>query len=438
MLESKFSRKFFLYRFLPVLFIVIGIIGTIAVVYASQQQNNTLYRIAVDKHGNLRLLHPDIKGKSSDELKKNEFMIELPSSELVTLLETKLNEHDSTISELGENIAHLENIITEQGITMSALGDNITQLRNIITEQGVTISELENIINQQATAIAGLEGRIGELESTVSGQGSIISGLESSISDLEDTISNLENAISDLENRVSELEGISDNVTSEGLVLWLPMDEGQGSVVVEDKSEFGNDGTIVGATWVGLNGAYALSFDGSDDYVDLSAVIDSFKTMTEGTIIIWAKADNVVGSKALISMSHTADASSDCCLQLNGNNFRFRVRDGGVTSLDRQTSGGSISANKFYNCAVAVSTSGNVLYLDGETPAITDTKGNSTTQKFFADIGTPDSFKIGISEDSGGLEWDMAGTIGEVWVYNRALTPQEIQDIYLSTKWRYQ
>ena len=45
------------------------------------------------------------------------------------------------------------------------------------------------------------------------------------------------------------------------------MDEGSGPTT-SDESIYGNDGTIYGATWVdGIKG-YALSFDGTDDYID--------------------------------------------------------------------------------------------------------------------------------------------------------------------------
>jgi len=46
------------------------------------------------------------------------------------------------------------------------------------------------------------------------------------------------------------------------------------------------------------------------------------------------------------------------------------------------------------------------------------------------------NFTIGLL--AGGNTNDFTGTIGEVQVYSRVLTPLEIHQNYLVTKWRYQ
>jgi len=48
-------------------------------------------------------------------------------------------------------------------------------------------------------------------------------------------------------------------------VLYLPMNEGAGSVVY-DHSRYGNNGQIIGANWTQGKFGKALSFDGIDDY----------------------------------------------------------------------------------------------------------------------------------------------------------------------------
>jgi len=102
----------------------------------------------------------------------------------------------------------------------------------------------------------------------------------------------------------------NDPVT-DGLVLWVPFDEGSGTAVA-DKSGKGNDGTIYGAIWekqkledlsgygndathygpVEIVGKYlrALSFDGIDDYVDVPHS-SSINLSDVITIEIWAKLD---------------------------------------------------------------------------------------------------------------------------------------------------
>jgi len=54
------------------------------------------------------------------------------------------------------------------------------------------------------------------------------------------------------------------------LVLWLPFKEGSGTTV-GDLSGYGNNGTIYGATWQMINKkGWGLSFDGEDDWMDVS------------------------------------------------------------------------------------------------------------------------------------------------------------------------
>ena len=50
-------------------------------------------------------------------------------------------------------------------------------------------------------------------------------------------------------------------------------------------------------------------------------------------------------------------------------------------------------------------------------------------------VSSSRTIKVGIHDDK--FTSPMAGIIGELLAYNRALTPMEIQNIYLATKWRY-
>ena len=67
-------------------------------------------------------------------------------------------------------------------------------------------------------------------------------------------------------------------------VLHLPMNEGSGSVVY-DHSRYRNNGQIVGANWTTGKFGWALSFDGVDDYVEIS---DFSEVNDQITITAWA------------------------------------------------------------------------------------------------------------------------------------------------------
>jgi len=76
-------------------------------------------------------------------------------------------------------------------------------------------------------------------------------------------------------------------------VLALSFDEESGNIAY-DQSQYGNDGTIYGATRVrGIIGK-ALSFDGVDDYVDCGD-IDAIDGASEITVTAWAKWGGAAG-----------------------------------------------------------------------------------------------------------------------------------------------
>jgi len=63
-------------------------------------------------------------------------------------------------------------------------------------------------------------------------------------------------------------------------------------------------------------------------------------------------------------------------------------------------------------------------------------KGNSNNNAGTYESVGVDKLAVGcIARSAYGGFWN--GTIGEVFIYNRLLTPQEIQRNYLITKWKY-
>jgi len=74
-----------------------------------------------------------------------------------------------------------------------------------------------------------------------------------------------------------------------GLVGWWRFDEGSGSVT-EDSSGFGNDGTIYGAQWVTGKYGQALSFNGTNNYVEVPS--SGILAPSNITIEFWVKVAN--------------------------------------------------------------------------------------------------------------------------------------------------
>jgi len=204
------------------------------------------------------------------------------------------------------------------------------------------------------------------------------------------------------------------------LVLYLPLYELDGSSFAS-KDAYGHIGSVTGALWR-PNGHY---FDATDDRLDVAN--NSVLQPTESTVMVWFKCTaNSSAYRDLITS--TTDS--------NGNNQAYHLRIDQTTGLLCGRSGNGTasaylngvgdltSATEFSMAAMTLDSKNLSLFLNGEM------------------TGTPVSRVAGVHTDTnsiriGNIYGAFGGRIGEIMVYNRALTPQEIQHNYLATKWRY-
>lgn len=200
-----------------------------------------------------------------------------------------------------------------------------------------------------------------------------------------------------------------------GLIAYWKFDEGSGSRV-QDNSGNGNDGTIQGARWATGRFGKALSFDGVDDYVELSTPW----TGEPNTFECWLKIPATVpdGTRVGIVAGNYPDT----------NNINWEVHTSGrprvywnngeinwvISGIDLRTGNwlhyASVrdkAANKFY------------FYLNGVLAGTLNT-GVGT------DITPATASHIGNDKRGSGTPW-FNGTIDEVRIYNRALSQSEIQ-----------
>lgn len=202
------------------------------------------------------------------------------------------------------------------------------------------------------------------------------------------------------------------------LVLYLPLWQKDGASF-RDESAYGHLCTVTGATW-GLQGR---TFDGNDK-ITLPAGFRS-SNYTNITYDIWLKPTDTGDVENIMGEDDTHSSNKGARLwQYSNDNVYFDVGNG--TTFGR--SNGALARNVFshlvgtYNGATVVLYKNSVAFAGGAlTGAIADP---------LADI-VISSANFGDGSDY------FQGTIGEIRIYNRALTPLEIQRIYLATKWRY-
>jgi hypothetical protein len=164
--------------------------------------------------------------------------------------------------------------------------------------------------------------------------------------------------------------------------------------------------------WVDGKFSKALSFDGVDDYVDLSETV--VNNMPEGTIEMWIYPNTISDEQAFFAKQHDGVDSYVVFKYTSGNNLYFQVSNGnGVTTAD------TYSANQWYHVVATWNGSTIKIFLNGkEAASINNAAGVPD------DTGTLTSIGAWLGD---GNRW-FNGTIDEVRILNKTLTQEEILD----------
>jgi hypothetical protein len=197
-----------------------------------------------------------------------------------------------------------------------------------------------------------------------------------------------------------------------GLVAAYGFNEGAGSTTT-DASGNANTGTLSGATWH-AGGRYggALAFDGINDWVTVpdKSVLD----LTSGmTVEAWVYASSVGAWRTVLLKETTSGLSYG----LYASNTSSRPSGWIRRTSDIDATGPSaLSANTWVHLAATYNGSTLILYVNGAQVATKAITGAIVTSSGPLRIG-------------GTAPWGeyFAGRIDEVRIYNRALSPSEIQ-----------
>ena len=170
-------------------------------------------------------------------------------------------------------------------------------------------------------------------------------------------------------------------------------------------------------------GAGKLSVDGVNDYVDMSAYVANFASMTQGTISAWIKTTDTTGT--IFGFVDTADADSATWLWMSNGKLDWAVYENN-TGLVEAKSTAAVNDGNWHHVAVTVDASGNKLFIDGVQAGVTYAKGNASSTNFFSSVTGVDIMRIGIDQNNAGLRDAFAGLIDDVRVYDRALSAEEV------------
>ena len=223
-----------------------------------------------------------------------------------------------------------------------------------------------------------------------------------------------------------------------GLVLWLKFNEGSGSVA-KDSSLYNNHGTIYGATWTDGKFGKALSFDGSDDYVE---VADSESlTVTDAVTVLawinWAEVKDcmLLQKKVIGQPDDYQEYSIVPKLWATAPNDRFEAYiDGTLINsgyyLEDLINTGEWAQIGIVYAGDAIAGTGNAyvkFVVNGEVIATKSAPASITNSGGTLLIGEHTSG--GATSPADG-DFHFKGVIDEVRIYNRALSEEEIQMLY--------
>jgi hypothetical protein len=218
----------------------------------------------------------------------------------------------------------------------------------------------------------------------------------------------------------------SPRIVTDGLVLCLDAANRKsypGSGTVWRDLAGSNNGTLTNGPTFSSANMGSIVFDGSNDYVANNNII-SDKPLT---ISFWSKINATKNQCFYCSRTEIGRGISIFGLGLGGpqNTVRFD------TGLDQWTTGYNIPINTWVNINLLVDSSNKTLFVNGVL--------HSTTPFSSSIVNISTSlFTIGASHINGTTIGNfLNGTISNYFIYNRALTPTEIQQNYNATKGRF-
>ncbi len=175
-------------------------------------------------------------------------------------------------------------------------------------------------------------------------------------------------------------------------------------------------------------------FDGDD--VITHTALDWQGSDSFGSILVWFKTNNSAAIQILFASADTGSTARFLDFRTKITTGELEMSQENGDTEDVLTASTDVTDDAWHLGAVVSSGTAYSIYLDGLDEGALTVTGGANNGDWFADTSSRNNFTIGaLTYTSTILHFD--GTINEVLVYNRALTPQEIQNIYIATSWRY-
>ena len=201
---------------------------------------------------------------------------------------------------------------------------------------------------------------------------------------------------------------------TEGLVLYLPFDEGAGDAA-KDISGNGHDGVIDGPDWVDGKFGKALKFGGENSGTFVTVESTDKLNVNEMTFMAWINVEHWDGTRQIVGKSVHGGCSGRVQYGL--------FSEGGIFRLRFETEAGSVNIDASLPpigewAHIAITNDGTTakIFINGEEVVAGDMPGTLNAND--------DPWRIG--QDCERENYIFAGLIDDVRLWNRALSANEI------------
>ena len=233
--------------------------------------------------------------------------------------------------------------------------------------------------------------------------------------------------------------------SSKGLVgHWSLADtEGGTGSTTMDMTPYSNNGTRLGETVLASmyttdrnsQSNKAMTFNGTDDYVNIDGIVADVASHTAGTWSAWVKPDSAVPTNTdrFISLSDTsANEYASFDYMANTGLLRGALRTAAATQWIVDTDVNPFSDGVWTHIALVQDGTEPVIYVNGAKPAQAFTTSTDKTV-WMSGLSNIDNGRIGnISVNGAGEDFHFDGDINDVRIYNYALSAEQIEDLYKS------
>jgi Ca2+-binding RTX toxin-like protein len=227
---------------------------------------------------------------------------------------------------------------------------------------------------------------------------------------------------------MATLQTYNATVQSLSPLMHLRLSEGAGTTAVDDADDL--DGQYRGGVTLGADGPIgngAVSLDGSSGHVVVPA--QNQLQLANGTFEMWFTPERLLGRQALFEINAASGEPGRFAMQLRPNGSIAAILAGEATNPEAVSPAGVVQVGEQVHLAFTFGAGGMHLFVDGAEVASNPFTGNL--------VGNTEPLVLGVSSGfstPGGtldnLQRFFLGTIDEFAVYDRALTPTQVQQLF--------